>query len=99
MVVLRDEDRKEIEEELEEEEYEELEKDKKEVDKIPEDMLGERVLTTMEPYTTTFSPLEESAWFYGDPHFVIPLTKDFNLCFSWHGNSNEVRFFKCSLYQ
>jgi len=90
MVVLRDEDRKEIEEELEEEEYEELEKDKAEVDKIPEDMLGERVLTTMEPYTTTFSPLEESAWFYGDPHFVIPLTKDFNLCFSWHGNSNEI---------
>lgn len=29
--------------------------------------------------------------FSGDPHFMIPVKPDLNICFNWDGQENEVR--------
>lgn len=34
--------------------------------------------------------LSYSGGFYGDPHFLIPIRQNLNLCFNWDGNEGSV---------
>jgi len=45
---------------------------------------------TMMHETKFLSGSASRGGFYGDPHFVIPIKNDLNLCFNWNGRNTEL---------
>lgn len=94
LVVIRPEDREEIEKELKEEEEKEIEsiKEKKKM-KEASKFVHLKKIRRPRPEALAYSgvPRSGAAGFYGDPHFVIPLRQsNLNLCFNWDGEEGDV---------
>ena len=108
MIVLREEDKKRIEEELkkeqEEKEKEEKRKEeerKKELEREKEELLRMRTVTKKGGRVHSESVARadisglvgrSGGGFSGDPHFLIPIRPDFFICFDWDGENGEVKF-------
>jgi len=56
-------------------------------DEVSSYYFDESISDSLELYGPTFEP---RGGFYGDPHFVISITPDFNLCFNWDGEKDEI---------
>ena len=87
LVVVRPEDRKEIDKELQEEEALE---EKRRIKNEKKKNRGKYKIKE-EAYMSAGRVGSSGAGFYGDPHFVIPLRQsNLNLCFNWDGEEGDV---------
>jgi len=99
IVVLRSDDRKRIEKALREEEEQRVKEEaaraevKREETEKTKDVASALADAKPVPHRYSSAVRGDRGGFYGDPHFVIPLTDDIRLCFNWDGNDGEVTYF------